>query len=155
MGAYEFAYDANGRLARDCSPAAVSEYEYDAAGQLAVRTGVGGSVTSFEYDGGGRRVRESGAGLERRYRWDDLGRLTQVAAGDDGQDARAIDVVVDAVGELASVDGTPLLWDSAHPLGPLAWNGKASILGEDGPRALAGHKGRIGHHDHTHFIGQT
>jgi hypothetical protein len=99
-----------------------------------VRLGVGGSVTSFEYDGGGRRVRESGAGLERRYRWDELGRLTEVAAGGDG-DARAVDVVVDALGELASVDGTPLLWDSAHPLSPVAWNGEASVLGEDGPSA--------------------
>jgi YD repeat-containing protein len=127
LGSYEFAYDANGP---------------PCARVLA------------EVRRRGRRVRESGAGLRRRYRWDELGRLTEVAASD-GQDARGIEVVIDAVGELASVDGTPLLWDSAHPLGPLAWNGKASILGEDGPRALAGHKGRIGHHDHTHFIGQT
>jgi RHS repeat-associated protein len=138
LGAYEFAYDANGRLARESSPAGVSEYEYDAAGQLAARTGGGGLVTSFEYDGGGRRVRESGAGVEQRYRWDELGRLSEVAARDDDGDARVIDVVVDALGELAAVDGTPLLWDAAHPLQPLAWNGEAAVLGEDGPWALAG-----------------
>jgi hypothetical protein len=51
-------------------------------------------------------MRDSGAGPERRYRWDELGRLTEVAAGEDGQDARAIDAVVNAPGEVASVDGT-------------------------------------------------
>jgi RHS repeat-associated protein len=106
-------------------------------GQLAVRVGVGGWVTRFEYDGGGRRMRESTAGLKRRYRWDELARLTELVAGDNGE-APAINVVVDALGELASVDGTPLLWDTAHPLGPLTWNREASILGEDGPWALAG-----------------
>jgi YD repeat-containing protein len=106
-------------------------------GQLAVRVGVGGWVTRFEYDGGGRRMRESAAGLKRRYRWDELARLTELVADDNGE-APAINVVVDALGELASVDGTPLLWDTAHPLGPLTWNREASILGEDGPWALAG-----------------
>jgi RHS repeat-associated protein len=141
LGSYEFGYDADGRLARVSSPSRVAECEYDAAGQLVGRTSAGALVTRFEYDGGGRRVRESGGGLERRYRWDELGRLAEVVTSDDGEDARAIDVVVDALGELASVDGTPLLWDSAHPLRPLAWNGEASVLGEDGPWALAGRDG--------------
>jgi RHS repeat-associated protein len=138
LGSYEFVYDANGRLAHERSPAGILEYEYDAAGQLAVRTAGDGAVTSFEYDGAGRRVRECGVGLERRYRWDELGRLTAVAAGGDDNDVHAIDVVVDALGELASVNGRPLLWDSAHPLQPLTWNGEASVLGENGPWALAG-----------------
>jgi hypothetical protein len=67
-----------------------------------------------------------------------------VAVDDEGQDARAIDAVVNAPGELASVEGTPLLWDSAHPLCRWPGTGEASILGEDGPWALAGHEARAG-----------
>ena len=54
-------------------------------------------------------MRESGDGLDRAYRWDALGRLVEV--GDSH-------VAVDAMGELAEVDGAPVLWDTADPLSP-------------------------------------
>jgi RHS repeat-associated protein len=83
-------------------------------------------------------VREVGADLERRYRWDDLGRLSEVErAGPNGDDSRPIKVAVDALGELAAVDDTPTLWDTAHPLQPLTWNGNGAVIGEGTPWALA------------------
>jgi len=118
-GAQTFEYDAGGRLVREGS----LTYEYDAAGQL-VRRG----STTFEYDGSGRRVRESGDGLDRAYRWDAMGRLVQVG------DTR---VSVDALGELAEVDGTPLLWDTADPFSPPAWLGDRAVIGAGQPWATA------------------
>ncbi|MEA2130817.1 MAG: hypothetical protein QOJ85_3708, partial [Solirubrobacteraceae bacterium] len=137
-GTYSFGYDANGRLARETSPSGAVEYAYDRAGQLLSRTGAGDTVTRYEYDAAGYRVREVGADLERRYRWDDLGRLSKVKrAGPNGDDPRPIDVAVDALGELAALDGTRMLWDTAHPLQPLRWNGDNAVIGEGSPWALA------------------
>jgi RHS repeat-associated protein len=138
-GVGSFSYDANGRLAREESPSGAVDYEYDAAGQLVSRSvGADAGVTSYEYDAAGRRVRESGPDLERRYDWDELGRLTEVGdSGADGADAQTIRVVVDALGELAAIDGTPMLWDTAHPLSALTWNGEAAVVGEASPWALA------------------
>jgi RHS repeat-associated protein len=138
-GARSFRYDANGRLAREESPAGVVEYAHDAAGQLLARSGAGGGVTRYEYDGAGRRVVEVGGGLERRYRWDELGRLAAVdRCGVDGEPTESVRVAVDALGELAELDGTPLMWDSAHPLQPLTWIGGEAVVGEGAPWALAG-----------------
>jgi RHS repeat-associated protein len=39
--------------------------------------------------------------------------------------------------ELAAVDGTPMLWDTEHPLQPLTWNGSGAVIGEGSPWALA------------------
>jgi RHS repeat-associated protein len=133
-----FSYDANGRLAREVSASGAVDYEYDAAGQLVSRATADAAVTRYEYDAAGRRVRESGPDLELRYDWDDLGRLTEVNhSGTDGADERTISVVVDALGELAALDGTPMLWDTAHPLSPLTWNGQGAVVGEGSPWALA------------------
>jgi RHS repeat-associated protein len=137
-GVGSFSYDADGRLAHEESPSGAVDYEYDAAGQLVSRTGADAEVTSYEYDAAGRRVRESGPDLERRYDWDDLGRLTEVShSGPDDADAHTTRVVVDALGELASLDGTPMLWDTASPLSPLTWDGAAAVVGEASPWALA------------------
>lgn len=136
LGAYAFHYDANGRLTREASPAGVAEYAYDGAAQLSKRAVAGGAETHYEYDGAGRRVRESGAGVDRAYRWDDLGRLAEVADGGDEQ-PHTIEIVVDALGELASLDGREMLWDTADPLQPLAWNGEGAVVGEGGPWATA------------------
>jgi RHS repeat-associated protein len=136
-GAYAFSYDPNGRLARESSPAGVAEYQYDAAGQLSACVRGDGLVTRYDYDGAGRRVHESGPGLDRAYHWDGLGRLTAVVSACDGDEPRTVDVVVDALGELAALDGTAVLWDTAHPLQPLAWNGAGAVVGEGAPWALA------------------
>jgi RHS repeat-associated protein len=138
-GVFSFGYDANGRLVHEASPAGTVDYEYDAAGQLLSRVGADGAVTRYEYDADGRRVRESGPGLERGWSWDGLGRLTgveRVAAGGGG--ALSTSVGVDALGELAMLDGRSLLWDSAHPLEPLLWDGEDAVVGEGSPWGLAG-----------------
>lgn len=140
-GAFVFDYDANGRLARESTPLGVADYEYDAVGQLEACVVADGAVTRYEYDGAGRRVREAGDELNRRYRWDESGRLTQVVTEHPGEGARTVDLVVDALGELAVVDGTPMMWDSAHPLQPLAWDGQHAVVGEGSPWALAGGTG--------------
>ena len=137
-GIGSFSYDANGRLAREVSPSGAVDYAYDAAGQLVSRAGADAAITRYEYDAAGRRVRESGPDLDRSYDWDDLGRLTEVGhSGPGAEDQRTISVVVDALGELAALDGTPMLWDTAHPLSPLAWNGQDAVVGETSPWALA------------------
>jgi RHS repeat-associated protein len=131
-----FHYDACGRLVRELTPAGDVAYAYDVAGQLVARTGPGGEVTRYEYDGGGRRVLEVDAGgLQRRYRWDELGRLSEIERGGEQDPLR---VAVDALGELAAVDGTALMWDTAHPLAPLTWSGADAVIGEGAPWALAG-----------------
>ena len=56
-------------------------------------------------------------------------------------DEQTTSVVVDALGELAEVDGTPLLWDSADPLAPLAWLDEQAVVGAGAPWALAGGDG--------------
>jgi RHS repeat-associated protein len=123
-GDFAFDYDAGGRLARERSPAGTVDYEHDAAGQLVRRLRNGSGETTYAYDGSGRRVRERGDGLERMYRWDALGRLSAI---EDGEGATR--AAIDALGELAEVDGTPLLWDSADALSPLAWIDDSAVIG--------------------------
>jgi RHS repeat-associated protein len=77
-------------------------------------------------------VRERADGLERTYRWDALGRLAEISDGE-----RTVPTVVDALGELAEVDGSPLLWDTADPLSPLAWMDDRAIIGHGAPWATA------------------
>lgn len=130
-GDFAFDYDAGGRLVRERSGAGTVSYEHDAAGQLLARRTDGGAQTTYEYDGSGRRVRDGGD-LDRRYRWDSLGRLVAIEDGE-----RTTSTEVDAIGELAAVDGTPLLWDSADPLSPLAWIGDRAVIGHGAPWATA------------------
>ena len=87
------------RAAGSRADASASTYEHDAAGQLVERRPDGGAATFFEYDGSGRRVREYGEGSTARTagtRWAGC-----VAVGDTRLRR------VDALGELAEVDGTP------------------------------------------------
>ena len=73
-------------------------------------------------------MREQGEDIDRAYRWDAQGRL--VAVGDTR-------VEVDALGELAAVDDTPLLWDTTDPYTPLAWMGDQAVIGLGQPWATA------------------
>jgi RHS repeat-associated protein len=131
-GDFAFGYDPGGRLVHERSPAGTVEYEHDAAGQLVRRRRNGSEQTAYTYDGSGRRVRERGDDLERTYRWDGLGRLAAITDGE-----RTVPTVVDALGELAEVDGRPLLWDTADPLSPLAWMDDRAIIGHGAPWATA------------------
>ncbi len=124
-GSRRFTYDANGRLTHDGE----AGYEYDDAGQLRLTVHSSGETTRLTYDGAGRRVREERGPRVRTFEWDAFGRLS-------GVDERT--VTVDALGELAAVDGAPLLWDTADPLSPLSWLDGAAVVGHGAPWALAG-----------------
>jgi RHS repeat-associated protein len=140
-GSYAFAYDANGRLERESSPAGPSEYRYDAAGQLLRRSFAEDHLVGFEYDAAGRRVRESGPDGEERYVWDELGRLSEIQRGAGEQEQRSLRLSIDALGELAAVDGNALMWDSAASLQPLVWDGEAALIGDGAPWVRAGGMG--------------
>jgi RHS repeat-associated protein len=135
-GLFSFSYDANGRLACETSQAGTVEYEYDAAGQLLVRRGA--ASTEYEYDGAGRRVSETGDDFRRTWRWDELGRLVEIQSSHpEVRDGRTTSVSVDALGELAEVDGTRLLWDTADAFSPLTWMDQSAVIGNGSPWALA------------------
>jgi RHS repeat-associated protein len=140
-GAFSFAYDACGRLEHETSPAGTVDYEHDAAAQLTRRRDRDGSATEYTYDEAGRRVSERGSDLSRCWEWDELGRLRAIRSQPAGEDEQATGVVVDALHELAFIDGTSVLWDSADPLAPLAWLDGQAVIGADAPWALAGGDG--------------
>jgi RHS repeat-associated protein len=130
---FSFSYDANGRLVCETSRAGTVEYEYDDASQLIARRGA--ASTAYEYDGAGRRVREARDDFSRTWRWNELGRLVRIESA--GSDERATSLKVDALGELAEVNGSPLLWDTADPFSPLTWMDQSAVIGHGSPWALA------------------
>ena len=140
-GAFAFAYDACGRLEHETSPAGTVGYEHDAAAQLTRRCATDGSVKEYTYDEAGRRVEERSSDLSRCWEWDAHGRLRAIRSQPAGADEKTTNVVVDAMGELAEVDGAPLTWDSADPLAPLAWLDGHAVVGVGAPWATAGGDG--------------
>jgi RHS repeat-associated protein len=139
--AFSFAYDACGRLERETSPSGTTTYEHDVAAQLTRRRAANGATTEYAYDDAGRRVLEDATDLSRCWEWDEQGRLRAIRSQPTGGDEQTTSVVVDALGELAEVDGKPLLWDSADPLAPLAWLDEQAVVGAGTPWALAGSHG--------------
>jgi len=137
-GAFAFAYDACGRLVHESSPTGAIAYEHDTAGQLTRRRDADGGTTAYAYDDAGRRVRESASDLSRCWEWDEQGRLRAIRSQPAGADEQTTSVVVDALGELAEVDGMLVAWDSADPLSPLAWLDEQAVVGAGAPWAQAG-----------------
>ncbi|MBB1499921.1 type IV secretion protein Rhs [Propioniciclava sp. MC1683] len=128
---FTYDWDANGRLAAETVDGQVTRYAYDVAGQLLVATGPDGSRTEYAYDGSGRRTREAGPAGERLFAWDAQGflaRITAVRHEGDRVTTAARSLRVDALGELASVDGTDLYWDSAAALPSLAQFGATVVV---------------------------
>jgi len=134
-----YAYDLAGRLVRETTGESVIEYSYDAAGQLLSRRAPDGE-TEYHYDAGGRRTREVGPSAEQRFEWDPRGflsRITTITHGHDkitartrevaGEDATVRDLQVDGLGELGSIDGVPLAWDTAGPVPALAQVGEIAV----------------------------
>lgn len=123
-------YDAGGRLLSETTPAGARTFEYDAAGQLLAVTEPDGSVTEYVYDGLGRRVRVIGPdGSWTEYAWGPTGYLTgTLAKNRDGAEVSRHRLHVDALGELAAVDGTRLWWDTAAPVPTLAAANSTQVL---------------------------
>lgn len=121
-------YDAAGRMVAETVDGAVSEHLYDLAGQLLSSVGAEGSRTSYRYDGLGRRVRaEDSGGRTREYAWSPTGHLASVTEHDRDQ-VRRTTLHVDAVGELASVDGTEMFWDTAGYAGAPVLVGDTAVV---------------------------
>lgn len=78
LAAFDYTYDAQGRLASESWDGVSASYAYDAMGQLlgAQRSGAAGSWTlALEYDGDGNLVRRVEDGAERRLQYDIDGHL--------------------------------------------------------------------------------
>ncbi|XTR53030.1 DUF6531 domain-containing protein [Pseudarthrobacter sp. So.54] len=134
----EWEYDAGGRLVREATPAGSRAYEYDAAGQLVAVTGPEGSRVEFVHDGLGKRTRLIGAdGSWTEYAWGQTGQLKSVAdRTPDGMETSRHELWVDALGELAGIDGALLWWDTANPV-PTLTGITTSTVG-DGSGGTAG-----------------
>jgi RHS repeat-associated protein len=126
----EWVYDAGGRLVRESAPGGSRTYEYDTAGQLVSVTEPDGSRTEYVHDGLGRRTRLIGAdGSWTEYAWGSTGHLNSTTdRTPDGMATSRHELRVDALGELAGVDGTELWWDTASPFPVLAGIGDGQVL---------------------------
>jgi len=103
-------YDTAGRLIRETRDDLERAFAYDTAGQLLRVTAPDGDTT-YAYDGQGRRTRETAPTGSTEYAWDDRGWIRAITAHiPDGE--RRTDLRVNALGELAEVDGIPLTWDA-------------------------------------------
>ncbi len=121
-----YAYDAAGRLVAETGPDGRAVATYDAAHQLLERRDVTGTAR-FSYDAAGRRTSREGPGGDvRTFGWDGAGRLRHV--GDH-------DIRVDALGDLAEVDGRPLVWDPVTVVPRLRWADGVTVVGADEPLA--------------------
>jgi RHS repeat-associated protein len=130
--AWAWHYDVAGRLAREEGPGGTRTFTYDDAHQLVHvdnPDGPEGSAgrTTYTYDAAGRRVAEDGPAGARRYRWDGLGRLAGIETGT-GQH----EIDVDALGQLAAVDGTALTWDPTAAVPELLTFGDRRVVNADG-----------------------
>ncbi|WP_410558215.1 DUF6531 domain-containing protein [Arthrobacter globiformis] len=126
----EWEYDAGGRLVRETTPAGSREYEYDAAGQLLAVTGADGSRSEYVHDGLGRRTRlihPDGSWTE--YAWGPTGHLSGTTERTaDGAITSRHGLWVDALDELAGIDGAELWWDTANPIPTLAGISGGQVL---------------------------
>ncbi|QWL31149.1 DUF6531 domain-containing protein [Rathayibacter toxicus] len=114
-GISRWEYDPAGRLTQETLPTHERTHHYDPAGQLLRTTTSDGNRIDYVYDGLGRRVRETTAeGSERSYTWSDTGWLTAVTDRQPETEKETVTRLwVDVLGELATVNDTPLWWDSA------------------------------------------
>ncbi|QWL31883.1 RHS repeat domain-containing protein [Rathayibacter toxicus] len=126
-------YDVGGRVVSEMVAGRSVVNSYDVAGQLVRSVGGDGSVSEFVYDGLGRRVRVRGAdGGERCFAWSGAGWLESVTdRGGDGS-VSTTRLSVDALGELASVDGAEVWWDSAAVVPAVVSVGGVSVVSAPG-----------------------
>ena len=110
-------YDAAGRVVAETRVDGTRDYCYDVGGQLLAVDGPEGT-TRHRYDEVGRRVRtEFADGRTRAFGWAPTGSLDSVLDEFGGASGR-IRLHVDASGQLASIDGVPVFWDTAKSYAP-------------------------------------
>ncbi|MCD5342374.1 hypothetical protein LR392_09090 [Arthrobacter sp. AK04] len=123
-------YDVGGRLLREVLPGGSRVYGYDAAGQLLSVTEPDGSRTEYVHDGLGRRVRLIlPDGSSTQYAWGPTGHLSGTTERTAEGCATSRHVLwVDALGELAGIDGAEVWWDSANAIPTLAGISGGQVL---------------------------
>ncbi|GAB3749836.1 hypothetical protein GCM10028864_23860 [Microlunatus parietis] len=111
-------FDRAGRLAVEAVAGRRCGYAYDAAGQL-ISTDTGETQVRYHYDEAGRRVRAEGSdGRIREFGWSEVGGLSTIVDRGGLGGTRTTRLQVDALGELARVDGTETWWDTAMSYAP-------------------------------------
>ena len=121
-------YDADGRLVAESTDQASVQHVYDAAGQMLSTLDAEGRETRYSYDGAGRRTGErDNRGQAREFLWNPSGYLAGIVHHDRDR-VRKTTVHADALGELASVDGTEFFWDTAPYAGAPVLAGDTPIL---------------------------
>ncbi len=121
-------YDADGRLVAESTVAASVQHVYDAAGQLLSTLDAEGKEIRYAYDGAGRRTSaRDNRGEAREFLWNPSGYLAGIVHHDRDQ-VRKTTLRADALGELASVDGTEFFWDTAAYAGAPVLAGDTPIL---------------------------
>ncbi|MFW0182654.1 RHS repeat domain-containing protein [Rothia sp. CCM 9417] len=123
----ELQYDECGRLVGTVGADGTEQVlAYDAASQLVSVTGSDGLVREFVYDGLGRRVRETDPdGSVREFAYGPAGYLEGIRVGTGAGESIAHSIEVDALGEIAQIDGINLFWDSTASVPTLV-----SVAGE-------------------------
>lgn len=126
-GATQWEYDLAGRLIVEITSDGVRRFTYDSAGQLVSVTGPRDEVTRFECDELGRRVRAEGPQGVREWEWDERGGLREYRTGNE-----SIHLWVDALGELAEINGGRVEWDSAAAWPSLCAVGSTPVVSAPG-----------------------
>lgn len=111
---HEWVYDQAGRLSRSTINGYNYDYAYNRASQLTSITSSSGVKTTYGYDRAGRRVStHTTSGYQASYQWDQRSWLTGIdETGLDGHNT-STRLWVNALGELADINGILLSWDSA------------------------------------------
>ncbi len=124
-----FGYDPAGRLTTETGPDGEVTYTYDAASQLRERRR-GADITQYTYDAAGRRVTETSPELTRTFTWNPLAQLTSIHRQDPAGESTTT-LTVDAFGDLATVNDTPLAWDPTGLIPQPRCLGTSTIIGND------------------------
>ena len=130
-GGRAWTYDAGGRLIHEFTADGPRTLDYDAAGQLVTVTEPNGSTTEYAYDGQGRRIRATTAENTVHYTWDARGWLAKITNDDE-----TTNLSVNALGELAEVNGTTIQWDLAAATPTTIGVGETPVF--TGPGGLTG-----------------
>ncbi len=132
-------FDPAGRLAKQTTGQSTIEHTYDTAGQLLSSTYSDGTVVRYAYDPVGRRTSAVHSdGRRQELFWSPTGWLAQVVdwVGDRTQTTTT---QVDAGGELVSVNGAPIWWDSARTVFSPVSAGGLPVLALEGLTGIGQH----------------
>lgn len=134
-GSSSWSYDDAGRLVSETGRHGQRSFRYDAAGQLLSVSDAAGQSTLYAYDAQGRRIHSFGNGCSSEYTWDERGWLSRIKEHDPSG-SRQTDMRVNALGELAEINGAALSWDVAAPMPSLLAIGETTLF--SGPGGLTG-----------------